>query len=306
MNCQNFETHAAELARGALVEASARDAARAHADACTLCAARLADERALSAGLRAFADTARASEAPARVEAALLASFRARAWNDDAPTRPSVEAVRAFDVKRDAPPSALRWFPRWAQGAAVAAASALLVVGLYALAASRRAGQQAAPQHASAPQQHNPPHAAQPETTAAQQNSATLSTTGQAGGGGDENQKTTAALHNERMHRRAGGVRPVEAKFGGARNVASSAVTSAGQTLNNAGAADEEIATDFIPLVHNQLAPAESGRLVRVELPRSALARFGLPVNAERAGERVKADVLIGDDGIARAIRFVR
>ena len=50
----------------------------------------------------------------------------------------------------------------------------------------------------------------------------------------------------------------------------------------------------------------DSGRVVRVQLPRSALARFGLPVNAERAGEPVKADVLLGEDGTARAIRFVR
>jgi hypothetical protein len=31
-----------------------------------------------------------------------------------------------------------------------------------------------------------------------------------------------------------------------------------------------------------------------------------LPVNAENSDERVKADVLLGEDGIARAIRFVR
>jgi hypothetical protein len=51
---------------------------------------------------------------------------------------------------------------------------------------------------------------------------------------------------------------------------------------------------------------ADGGHVVRVELPRSAMASFGLPVNFERAGGRVKADVLLGDDGIARAIRFVR
>jgi len=45
---------------------------------------------------------------------------------------------------------------------------------------------------------------------------------------------------------------------------------------------------------------------VRVELPRSALASFGMPVGAEPAGGRVKADVLLGEDGVARAIRFIR
>jgi hypothetical protein len=69
----------------------------------------------------------------------------------------------------------------------------------------------------------------------------------------------------------------------------------------------QEVATEFIPL--GQAPPytqAEEGHLVRVELPRSALASFGLPVNAEAPNGRVKADVLLGQDGVARAIRFVR
>jgi hypothetical protein len=33
---------------------------------------------------------------------------------------------------------------------------------------------------------------------------------------------------------------------------------------------------------------------------------FGLPVNEDRIVNAVKADVLIGEDGIARAIRFVQ
>ena len=68
-----------------------------------------------------------------------------------------------------------------------------------------------------------------------------------------------------------------------------------------------EIATSFIPLSGGRsLAAADSMQLVRVELPRSALVSFGLPMNVERTDERVKADVLIGNDGVARAIRFVR
>jgi hypothetical protein len=47
-------------------------------------------------------------------------------------------------------------------------------------------------------------------------------------------------------------------------------------------------------------------QIVRVELPRSAMASFGLPVNMDRADQRVKADVLLGVDGLAHAIRFVQ
>ena len=47
-------------------------------------------------------------------------------------------------------------------------------------------------------------------------------------------------------------------------------------------------------------------QVIRVQLPRSTLTSFGFPVNAERWNEPVKADVVMGHDGIARAIRFVR
>ena len=68
-----------------------------------------------------------------------------------------------------------------------------------------------------------------------------------------------------------------------------------------------EIATDFIPLSYMSTASLQDGgQIVRVQLPRSALANFGLPVNMDRYNEKVKADVLFGVDGTARAIRFVQ
>ncbi|HEY9404600.1 MAG TPA: hypothetical protein VIQ24_18220, partial [Pyrinomonadaceae bacterium] len=81
---------------------------------------------------------------------------------------------------------------------------------------------------------------------------------------------------------------------------------------NQAGVAakpnEAETVTEFIPLVAGApaAAPLESGQLVRVQLPRAALASLGLPLNAERGNETVKADVLLGSDGLAHAIRFVR
>jgi hypothetical protein len=68
-----------------------------------------------------------------------------------------------------------------------------------------------------------------------------------------------------------------------------------------------EIATDFIPLRYmNAASLQDGGQVVRVELPRSALANFGLPVNMDRYNEKVKADVIFGVDGLAHAIRFVQ
>jgi len=69
---------------------------------------------------------------------------------------------------------------------------------------------------------------------------------------------------------------------------------------------EPEIATDFFPLTNREFTQLESGQVVRVELPRSALMSFGLPMNMDRANERIKADVVVGNDGLARAIRFVR
>jgi len=70
---------------------------------------------------------------------------------------------------------------------------------------------------------------------------------------------------------------------------------------------NNEIATDFIPLSYMSAASLQDGgQIIRVQLPRAALANFGLPVNMDRYNERVKADVLYGVDGLAHAIRFVK
>jgi hypothetical protein len=68
-----------------------------------------------------------------------------------------------------------------------------------------------------------------------------------------------------------------------------------------------EITTQFMPLGDVSLANLQDGaQLIRVEMPRYAMARFGLPVNMDRYDETVKADVWVGVDGLARAIRFVQ
>jgi hypothetical protein len=70
---------------------------------------------------------------------------------------------------------------------------------------------------------------------------------------------------------------------------------------------NREIATDFMPLGYlNPATLQDGGQIIRVEVPRSALVNFGLPVNMNRYHEKVKADVLLGVDGIAHAIRFVQ
>ena len=65
-----------------------------------------------------------------------------------------------------------------------------------------------------------------------------------------------------------------------------------------------EVVTDFFPLM-DAPPPFERGELLRVVVPASTMRRVGLPVNPDRVGDRVYADVLVGQEGLARAIRFV-
>jgi hypothetical protein len=66
--------------------------------------------------------------------------------------------------------------------------------------------------------------------------------------------------------------------------------------------AEREVATDFFTLVD---APIERGRVMRVVVPAYTMRRVGLPVRPERWGDPVQADVLVGEEGMAHAIRFV-
>jgi anti-sigma factor RsiW len=78
MSCRNYETILTEVARGQMLDAGAKTDALAHAETCPRCAVRLADQKALSAGLRSLSASAAAAQTPARVEAALSEAFRQR------------------------------------------------------------------------------------------------------------------------------------------------------------------------------------------------------------------------------------
>lgn len=69
----------------------------------------------------------------------------------------------------------------------------------------------------------------------------------------------------------------------------------------------DEIMTDFLLLNEAQnFYPMDRGSVVRVLVPRSTLGAFGLPTNPERGMTPVKADLVVGEDGMAHAIRFIR
>jgi anti-sigma factor RsiW len=59
-----------------------------------------------------------------------------------------------------------------------------------------------------------------------------------------------------------------------------------------------------LPYSDQNLSP-EGAVVIQVEVPRSALLLAGAPASDTQGDERVKAEVVVGADGLARAIRFL-
>ncbi len=66
-----------------------------------------------------------------------------------------------------------------------------------------------------------------------------------------------------------------------------------------------ELTTEFIPLQPAPADPDEFSQVIRVQLPRSELRRFGLAPFDQPLEGTVRADVVLGRDGRAQAVRFV-
>jgi len=68
------------------------------------------------------------------------------------------------------------------------------------------------------------------------------------------------------------------------------------------------MAMDFWPLTYSTV-PLTGGEIIRLEVPSNAPEALGVESATWQNGSRpgtVLADVLVGDDGLARAVRFVR
>jgi hypothetical protein len=70
-------------------------------------------------------------------------------------------------------------------------------------------------------------------------------------------------------------------------------------------AAEEETDAGFYPLPEAEALPAvENAMVVRVQLPVSSLRLMGFPLEEERADAAVQAELLLGQDGLARGVRL--
>lgn len=78
------------------------------------------------------------------------------------------------------------------------------------------------------------------------------------------------------------------------------------QQIQLASYAPQESDDGFIPLPDvPQIDPNDEVNVVRVELPRSAMLEVGLDVPPDQVAGTVEAEVKLGPDGLARAVRFM-
>lgn len=65
-----------------------------------------------------------------------------------------------------------------------------------------------------------------------------------------------------------------------------------------------EVKSEFIALSYAR--NPDSGQIVRVKVPSSMMVSLGLVASVERPNSLINAEILVGDDGMTHAIRFIR
>ncbi len=276
MNCGEFEIIIADLAGEKVMEAASYKLALAHKNSCARCAARLAQERSLTKALAIVAN-AETEQAPAHTKAALLQAFVERMPQSAAPfissaAEPAATGkVLAFTTRTRKPVAGWMW--------AVAAAVTLAMVSAAAMRLLN-------------------PSSVQPGTRAFGMERIEVEKFAKSKR--TIPQSPTAEKDNLATGAIASVPKPSQKRISQRQKT----VTPSGESQQLAEA--NETTTDYIPLTYVAEATAmESGQVVRVMMSRSSLLALGLPVNLERDDEKIKADLVVGDDGLARAIRFV-
>jgi len=269
MNCREFENVLITIAHEQTVAPSARKLALSHTESCARCAKRLTEARILVTGVRAVRKGIADKGAPARVEAALRNALRQRA------------TMQSSSRITPAPVRAPRW-PRRAIGAATALImlTALLTSVLW----------------------HKSQRVDHPLNRVAK---ATALSPEQPG---------VWTITRPRVRR-------VDPPHGGASkpkrlprvtgSSAQSRLATDGSKLADQlpiESQDAHALSDYIPLTYLPDAMAlESGQVIRVKVPLSTFFALGVvPFGAEHADKLVNAELVIGDDGVQRAIRLVK
>jgi hypothetical protein len=328
MRCQEFELIAAEMARKTLRDAATFERANLHAAACDACARRLTDERALTKILR---DAAKADErvsAPPQIEANLRAAFRAMhtqtgranaatpipAAKDSTAQAATAQFSNAQSSKAAQTSNVLPFVSHQKRanirarlaigGASVGLLAACLALVLFA--APRLATRDGSKESSTTPNlSPTMQTSVLPASAARRAADVPFSEASDAPFAAMKElmrepvAKLSVVKTNAMNVKRAARARQAAHRF-------DSSAAARRDATNLAANDADEIATDFIALTPTTPDMLEGGQIVRLQVSPRALAVFGLLVDETRADEKLKADVILSADGVARAIRFVR
>jgi hypothetical protein len=85
------------------------------------------------------------------------------------------------------------------------------------------------------------------------------------------------------------------------------AAAVAQQIASDPETAGDDASASFYPLPDaDALPPVEASMVVRVQMSGSSLRLLGYPVDVNLGAEPVQADVLLGQDGLARGVRLIQ
>jgi hypothetical protein len=289
MNCDEFERTIIDSSSDHLTEASASDlspaqAALKHSESCAGCAARLKREERITAGLQALVVEESSLNAPEKVLASLRAAF------DEQLGTATAQPVLPRSPQR-----------KWLWGMAAAAMLLVSAITTTLWLRDQRA-------------------AVSGTLTTMYDNSSEPQSQMRAAGAQEEQQQfarsskrafddsATIVNDNARMQSRmrAAGTREEQRQ-----SVIHSPdiAKSAGRQirLRKPSVTDRAAAPgEYFPLTYvAKSEPTEFVQRVRVEISRSTLLSMGVPVNIERGEGLIEAEIIIGEDGVARAVRII-
>ena len=274
MKCREFQSKVTDFVRAGGAEPSGE--LLRHAATCGQCSRRLRDERALNLALERVRDARAREETSPRIQESLLTEFRS--------ARDHGCLVAGTVGERP-------WIGSGFRLRLAAAAVLLVSCGLVIWFAYSGPG-------GSAPIQRASGHPTSPPARPAQPTSQSESTV-QAKGEGATRMLPAAEVTSPRAARRTVRAGRTGSKDRPARGAARD---------DRAPAAIETVeTTPFMPTMLPLEMESDYGlQLVRMEVPRGTMVSFGLRVDRRKLDQPVKADLLIGPDGLTRAIRFVR
>lgn len=271
MNCHEFEDLVVDLARGVVSDSSVGTRCWAHAANCPQCADRLLEHEKLTAGFEALTAHTDAMSSSDRVEEFLRKEFRSHfAQNKGRVASPPSNWGHSIRIWI----SQSRW--AWAGTAAALLLSlAGLLVGKYRI--QMPTGNRA--------QDWTVPSAIESRPALA------------------KNRASDTNVGQEHSTARGSRKKPVSESHKSAAKKKDSGTHARPQYRS---IAHDDLATNFYALPYGSgLALDEGWEIVRVTMPRSALATLGVPEAGEASSATIKADLVLGEDGLARAIRFI-